>query len=386
MKRIILLLAVVLVGGMVIGQSNKVVTAYNLIKPEYNELDKAKQAIDEAAVHPKTMVDPKTWVYRGWVYYKLYQTKDEKFKNLDPDPLKVAYESFIKAKDLDIKKKWEEELKFRFTQVSADFFNRGSSEFEQKKFKESLQSFETVIDISTLPILNMLDTGAVYNAALAADEAGMNEKALEYYWKTANYNYGGSEVFHYIAQIQLKEKDTTAAMKTYEQGIAKYPNQSANLYVAVINIFLDKKDLNSAFGYVEKALEKDPANQSLWRVYGDAWQNRGDSDKAVEAYKKMIEIRPEDFLGYYMVGYIYFNQGYEENEKANAIPLSNEVGYKEAIAKADEKFRQSQPFFEKAYSLKQDDGDVLKALKQLYYRFKDDAKLKEIQAKIDELK
>ena len=54
MKKIIFLLAGIIGLGAAFGQSNKVVTAFNLMKPEYMELDKAKQAIDEASVHPKT--------------------------------------------------------------------------------------------------------------------------------------------------------------------------------------------------------------------------------------------------------------------------------------------------------------------------------------------
>lgn len=123
MKRFLFLLAGLFVFSSLIGQSNKVVTAWNLIKPEYNELDKAMQAIDEASVHSRTAGDAKTWYYRGLVYYKIYQSKDEKFKNLHPDPLKVAYESFIKAKELDTKDRWKDELRFRITQTSADYFD-----------------------------------------------------------------------------------------------------------------------------------------------------------------------------------------------------------------------------------------------------------------------
>ena len=244
---------------------------------------------------------------------------------------------------------------------------------------------ETVISIGKLPFINLLDTGAIYNAALAADEAGLKDKALEYYKQSANYNYGGAEVYHYIASIQMQKGDTAAAMKSYEEGIAKYPNTSANLYIAVINVFLGKKDVQSAFTYVEKALEKDPTNVSLWQVYGGALQDKN-REKAIEAYKKMIELEPANFVGYYSVGSVYFNMGVEANDKANSIPLSDEVGYKAAVTVADDLFKQALPFFEKAYEMKKDDSDLLTGLKQLYYRFKMNDKLAEVQKQIDSLK
>ncbi len=106
MKRIALVLILILGISASYGQSAKVVSAFNYMKPQYNELDKAKESIDQAARHPKTSAQAKTWYYRGQVYHKLYQSKEEKFKNLDDNPLLVAANSFIKAKDLDVKKRF----------------------------------------------------------------------------------------------------------------------------------------------------------------------------------------------------------------------------------------------------------------------------------------
>ncbi|MFA6128880.1 MAG: tetratricopeptide repeat protein [Bacteroidales bacterium] len=385
MKKVIFLLACMVGLGAAFGQSNKVVTAYNLMKPEYNELDKAKLAIDEASVHPKTAGEAKTWYYRGLLYYKIYQSKDEKFKSLDPDPLKQAYQSFVKAKELDVNKRFENELLFQLTRTSADYFNRGSNEFEHKQFAQSVESFETVMAIGRLPYINQLDTGSFYNAALAAEGAGMKDKAIQYYTKSIELNYGGPEVFHYLAEIYLSQGDSATALKTYEAGIIKYPNTAANLYIAMINFYLARKDVKSAFGFVEKALEKDPTNASLWQVYGRAIEDK-DKQKAIDAYKKMIELDPKNFNGYYNVGTVYFNQGVEANEKANAIPLSDEAGYKAALKIADDYFTQALPFFEQAYELNKEDAELLSGLKQLYYRFKQNDKLAEVQKRIDGLK
>lgn len=386
MKKVIFLLACIIGLGGAFGQSNKVVTAFNLMKPEYNELDKAKIAIDEASVHPKTSAEAKTWYYRGLVYYKIYQSKDEKFKNLDPDPLKQAYLSFVKAKEYDAAaKRWEAELLFQLTRCSADYFNKGSAEFEQKKFTQSVESFETVMAIGKLPYINQLDTGSFYNAALASESAGMNDKAIEYYTKSIELNYGGPDVFHYLALIYLQKGDSASALKTYESGIMKYPNKSANLYIAMINFYLARKDVKSAFGFVEKAIEKDPNNASLWQVYGRALEDK-DKQKAIDAYKKMIELDPKNFNGYYNVGTVYFNMGVEANDKANAIPLSDDAGYKAALVVADDLFKQALPFFEQAYEINKEDSDLLSGLKQLYYRFKMNDKLQEVQKRIDGLK
>ncbi len=402
MKKVIFLLACVFSLGTAFGQSNKVQTAINWIKPEYNELDKAKEAIDEASVHPKTSAEAKTWFIRGQVYYKIYQTKDERYKGLDKNPLKEAYNSFVKAKQLDEGKRFEDQLLFHLTQIRADFFNKGGAEYEAKKFAQSMESFETVIAIGKLPYINNLDTGSFYNTALAAEGAAtastnkdtINKyfaKAIDYYKKSIDLNWGGPDVFHYLATIYLKQGDSTAALKSYQAGIAKYPKQTAALYIAMVNFYLAKKDLTTGFEYMEKALELDSTNTSLWLVYGNALEKRNDRDKAIGAFKKMVSIDSTNFMGYYSVGSVYYNMGVEENDKANAVPFpyknpDDENKFNGFLKSADEKFKQALPYFEKAYVIKKDDSDLLIALKQVYYRFKMNDKLADVQKQIDKLK
>ena len=168
MKRIAIVLTLLISFTLSYGQSNKVVSAWNYMKAEYNELDKAKEAIDLACVHPKTQVQAKTWYYRGLVYHKLFNTKDEKFKNLDPNPLKEAYLAYKKAKELDTKKRYEKDILYKLAVARNEFFNKGSLEYEQKKFDASLVSFETAIEIDQLPYINQVDSTVFFNAAIAA--------------------------------------------------------------------------------------------------------------------------------------------------------------------------------------------------------------------------
>ncbi len=385
MKRIALILTLILSFGAAFGQKNKVVSAWNYMKPDYNELDKAKEAIDQAAQHPKTQGLAKTWYYRGMVYHKLYQTKEEKFKNLDSNPLKQAYLSFVKAMELDVKKRYEKDLLFKLSVTSTEFFNKGSMEYEQKKFKESLESFETVIEIGKLPYINKVDTSAYYNAAIAADQAGLYDKAIDYYKKSIELKYNGSVVYHYLASVYFAKGDTTNALASYNEGIEAYPDDCVFLYIKLINYYLEQNQLSKAAEYIRPAVEKDPENFSLWNVYGSAFED-SDIEEAIKGYSKAIEINPEFSDAYYNLGTIYFNQGVELNDVANNLPLSETEKYNETVKKSDDLFRKALPYFEKANELEPGFGDLLVALKQIYYRLKMNDKLEAITKEIENRK
>ena len=82
MRRLLILVGLSLlisIGGY--SQSSKRTSAYMYM--QNGQLDKAKESIDEAVQHEKTMTDPKTWLYRGMIYYEIARSPLDIYKNLD---------------------------------------------------------------------------------------------------------------------------------------------------------------------------------------------------------------------------------------------------------------------------------------------------------------
>ena len=114
MKKVAILLVVVMSVTLTFGQSAKVQSAYNYFNN--GKLDKAKENIDLAAQHEKTMNKAKTWFYLGNIYQLLYASEDEEYKKLADNALDIAYDGYKKALELDQK----DELK-SFYSVNLDF-------------------------------------------------------------------------------------------------------------------------------------------------------------------------------------------------------------------------------------------------------------------------
>ncbi len=81
-----------------------------------------------------------------------------------------------------------------------------------------------------------------------------------------------------------------------------------------------------------------------------------------------------------------FNEGAELINKANNLPPAKSKEYEALKKQADEKFKESLPYLEKAKEIRPKDLDTLNTLKQLYARLGDNVKYEKIKMELDALK
>ena len=73
MKKISVLFALLLSVQMVVAQKAAVQSAINYLR--YDDLDKAKAAIDGASTNEGSMGMSKTWYYKGCIYQAIYESE-----------------------------------------------------------------------------------------------------------------------------------------------------------------------------------------------------------------------------------------------------------------------------------------------------------------------
>ena len=89
MKKLALLLGLSMILSMGFAQKFERTSAYNYNKD--GKLDKAKLSIDKACEHPKTMNDPKTWLYKGMIYYGIASSPLPQYQELDKNAAVTSY-------------------------------------------------------------------------------------------------------------------------------------------------------------------------------------------------------------------------------------------------------------------------------------------------------
>ncbi len=375
-------------------QKGLIQKAYNYYKEPYQQYDEAKKAIDEAMLNEENKNNEKAWYYRGLIYHKLYLNPT--YGHLCDNCLITAYESFMKANEINPKNEFAEIIKgLNLSLLMRDFFNKGVDDFTHAKFSDALTSFEYVQKI------NPSDTSAVLNSAFAADKAMNHEKAKLYYNRLINMQYKDDKVYMSLANIYKEDKDTSRALMTIQEGRKLFPD-SLNLMLTEINLLLSSGRNQEATAVMETAITKDSKNQSLYLALASTYDqlaNPRDAEgkdlpkplnysdlmnKAEQTYLRGLGLNANNFELNYNLGAIYFNQGAEMANAANNI--KDNAAFEAAKAKANAKFYQSEPYLEKAFELNGTDKATLTSLKLLYARTGETDKYNRIKTILDNMK
>lgn len=374
MKRLLVLLAV-LISVNASAQKAAVQTAINYYR--YEDLDKAKEAIDGACTNESSMGMSKAWYYRGLIYHALHESTNAKFAALKPGALDEARKSYEKTIELDAKNEYKEDILKRLEILASQSLNGGVDMYRESKFAESMKYFQTSAEINK-KYFNRLDTLAIYNGGLAADKSGDVTTALNNFKLLTDANYGGAKLFSLMANMYLTQKDTANALMTINQGRQKYP-EDGTLITQGLNIYLSSGRDKEAYAQNEDALKSDPNNAVLYYIKGNLADKLGKHDEAVGAYKKALEIKADYFDAAYNLGAMFFNEGAEMSNVANKIPASKIAEYDAAKKKFEAKFREALPYLEKAHELNPKDMSTMQSLKQVYLRIGDMKKADEIK-------
>lgn len=388
MKKVLIALALLVVASTSYAQKGKVTSASNYM--ESGNLAKALETIeltiDESNPKSvKTIGWPKTWEVRGSIFKAINSSKDEKIKSLSENPLDVSYDSFMKAVELDTDGRYKNSLKINLTLLIQDLTQGAVDAFKEDDFAKATKYFENILAIEETEMFKAdtpIDTVIIYNTGLAATNAKMYDKAINYFQTCIKHDYKGASAYGQIIGAYQELGDTLKAVDTMKEGFEKYP-EDQNILIQLINYYINANKSADAITYLDKAIAKDTSNPTFYFAKGAALDKLGRPEDALKAYTEATEVDPEFADAYYNIGVVYYNRGVKQLEVANAVPTNEPDRYESEKAKADVEFEKAIPYMEKASSLNESDIYILDHLKNLYYRLKMMDKFNEINDKIE---
>lgn len=424
-------LALTLTGGAVLAQEGTYVSSAiiafkrpDLAEAQYN-IDKADSIIATKSIDDvRESTAQKFYYYKGLIYLSLNEL------NPSAQVLETAIKSFNNLIQYDIRVDDDEFMNDATISLTNSISNL-SKMAEDAYFDE--RDAQKAYDLHSLSfkyateMLGKVDTLTQYNLARIAAELENREASIEHYNYLIENNYQGrvwkayyngnteqkipmpdkatldyliregkatdpelSPSINYslylsVAMFKRELGDTAGAMEVLAKGLEANPGNNS-LSNTQLQFLLDAGDYEEALSNFETALESDPTNPIYLYNAGFIQQTKlNNTEKALEYYDRCLAADSANTGASYMAGYVYIDKANELTEKMNALPRSAKSQYDRLLEERKGLYEKALSYFEKAYNVDQKDINTLKAMREVYFKLGNAAKVGEFTQKMSEL-
>ena len=367
------------VSVMAFAQGKNVTKAENAMKAE--NFSEAVQLIEPATTHEKTKDKGRTWYVRGQIYSKIALSPDPATQSIDPEAAKKAVESFDKVKELE-----KEGTNYYMLadlakgQLLAAKMNKGVEAYQNDDYEAALEAFKEYTEVAPDDT-----TGYIY-AAIMAGQLEKYDEVVELYQKVFDLGYYPKDALNvviYYLNNQLDQPEK--ALEYVKLAEEKYPDD-LSFRKTEIDILVKLNKVDDAIKNLQGLIEKEPDNAMLYSFLGLMYDAKGETEKAMEQYKKALEINPNDKSSLINLAVFYINRGDEINKKAIEMDVATYNKKGAAIeAQAKEEWAKAVPLLEKVLENEPEDALALQNLQAVYVKMKEMAKAQEILNKRKEL-
>ena len=138
------------------------------------------------------------------------------------------------------------------------------------------------------------------------------DEAIAAYQKASELTSGNAQIYEELANLYLGKNDLTAAEKAFKETI-RYTSQDwhrRNLERRLVNIYNRQGTLEER---VQQAKTEGTLTPTLQEALAEHYQENGEAEKTVEAYKKALDMTPqgyqrEDLAGTLLRVYVQFDK------------------------------------------------------------------------------
>ncbi len=349
------------------GQKSRVMAVKQMI--DAGKYDEAKEAIELAVWNDRTSNWHRTYYTKGLLCQTAYEAgvkkDDSKMINLYPNQLYVAYDSYEKALELDLRERTHNLIRQQYYGLANDFRSVGEEEYKKRSYKESLRAFEHALLIGESDLISAKsDTNLIFNTAMAAYESENWEKAIDYLNRLHEDAYSTKATL-LLAIAWHSAGDTLRSQEVMMEGLELYHyDESQVMYL--VNELARSKNMEASIDILDRAIEAKPDNYMFYWARGLVYRRMKSYDEAILSFRKAAEFAPETSTLYYHIGVVYYNLGIDLRQSALLITENNK--YQEIRVQYLEKFREAVKWLERSYELEPTNEKTISRLNQLYYQ------------------
>lgn len=268
--------------------------------------------IDEASEHPKTSASAKMYYFRGLTYLKV-ATEYPDIAASHPDALDIALQSFNKAIENDAKGKYSEDAKKHLLNVAIGYYNVGFNAWQDKNYALAIEAFNKAIPLMKYDVdgdlrrNNLTEEVLIQMVGYSALGMGDNEMAKKSFKTLIEKGFDDANLYSSLAQLQLNDKDTTAALATIAKGKELYETDKTLINME-LDLYLKQGRSQELIDKLNIAIEQDGSNVIYYFARAISYEGLKELDKAEADYNTIIEMDPEYYDAYYNKAVMYTNK------------------------------------------------------------------------------
>lgn len=386
MKKLFLTVALSLMAVGVFAQKKVLKEADKSFKKDEfaNAITLATQASQDA----ETAVD--AYILLGDIYLKQFYNSDR----TSVEDAQKSFEAYNKAIELGDDKTKEKVMEAAVSNPSDPNKPYGGQMLgaletvlldEANKSMEA-EDFKTAYHFLALATQINTDVSKDFFVGYAAENAGLDEEAIMYYRKVAaseeeyeNKGYALNQVISSL--VEAESYDEAIAM--LKKGQEMFPDE--DLYRQwEVDVLIASDKMDEAIAGLKELIAAGNAPKNIYYMLAYLQWNAEDYASALENSKKAIEMDPEYGDAIYIAGSAIYNQGADLMTQANNEVNDNNK-YEQLKNQALEKFKEAQPYFEKAIEINPNDVYSLRPLSTIYDQLGMDEKRDAILDRLDAL-
>jgi tetratricopeptide (TPR) repeat protein len=236
----------------------------------------------------------------------------------DYTPAIESYEAIIAMNEA----KYIEEANQALKTISNELFNVAVELQSENNYRDAATK------IYESYLLSKNDTIRLYYAAGSAFNGNDYESALKYYNELININYDGSSVIYKATNIDTDEVVSFGADKEQRDLLVNVnqfknpseeeePSKKKDILIYMATIYKRIGNIDEAVKTYEDAIIKFPNDSSFLINLADIYYQSGNNEKFEELLKKAIELEPNNPDLYYNIGVISMDKEDFESARIN---------------------------------------------------------------------
>lgn len=278
------------------------------------ELESARKLIDDAYKTKSDSAAFRNNLVRSLVYSTLARADSNLILKYTKDPVDETLYSLNLARNSKSAGEASTQIDYINDQLKHVYLYRANSSFKSRRFTEALKYFTLLdsIDKSNLSI--------THNLALLHQELGNYSKSITFYEKLVSQK-PKPEYYLVLANLYESIGDERNLLSTLKEGSDAYP-ANRDLIFKLINSLVHGNDYAGIAQFIERALKLDEFNVNLNYLAGFSNEVTGNTSKAEEYYKAILNINPNNYEGNYALGLLYLNLYLKDKSKGDMLYIS----------------------------------------------------------------